>query len=122
MPPRKPITSSPEAVPLTAAQINLGIERLRQRIADLENFDTTKVDERWAPETKAIEDAIEDTLSRVFGHNSVRDRRYKSAAQLDYGGLSLSGGSTPSHLVRKYLADGKADALALFGAAVIGCF
>jgi hypothetical protein len=47
---------------LNAQQIQQGIERLRRRIAELAAFEPTSVNERWAPETKALEASIGDTL------------------------------------------------------------
>jgi predicted nucleotide-binding protein len=97
---RRP-NSPPEAPPLTAARIKQGIDRLRRRIAELEQFDPTSVKERWAPETKALEVAIDDTLTGIFGQNTSRYHRYQSAGTLDH-----------------WLADGKADALALLNQAI----
>jgi predicted nucleotide-binding protein len=97
-----------------------GIERLNRRIADLEAFDPTSVEERWAPEVKAVEAAIGESLGRVFGHDTPAYRRYSSAANLDRGGLVLGGGPDPLYRVHKWLTDGKADALALLKQAVRG--
>jgi predicted nucleotide-binding protein len=114
---RKP-NSSPEAAPLTAVRIKQGIDRLRRRIEELERFDPTSVKERWAPETKAIQAAIDDTLTGIFGQNTSRYHRYQSAGNLDHGGLSLGGSPAPLPQVHKWLAEGKADALALLNQAV----
>lgn len=105
---------------LTTPQITQGIERLKRRIAELEEFDPKSVNERWAPETKAIEAAIDQSLSRVFGQRSAAYRRYQGAAHLDRGRLVLGGGPDPLHKVHQWLEEGKADSLALLRQAVKG--
>jgi predicted nucleotide-binding protein len=102
----------------TPLQLRQGIERLRRRISELEAFNPEAVQERWAPETKAIEAAISDSLSSVFGHNSNRYHRFQGAGNLDKGGLVLGGGPDPIYKVHQWLKDGKADSLALLNEAV----
>jgi predicted nucleotide-binding protein len=114
---RKP-TASPQPPVLNADQMRQGLDRLRKRIADVEAFEPTSVKERWAPETKALEVSIDETLSRIFGHDTPRYRRYSQAADLDRGGLVLGGGPDPIYKVHQWLADGKADSLALLNQAV----
>ena len=110
-----PSATSPD---LNPQKIRQGIERLRKRISELENFVPTSVKERWAPETKALEAAIADTIDAVFGHNAPRANRFEAAANLDRGGLVLGGGPDPLYKVQQWLAEGKADALALLRQAV----
>jgi predicted nucleotide-binding protein len=76
------------------------------------------VKERWAPETRAIQASIADTLDAVFGHNTPRRERFGSAAVLDNGGLVLGGGPDPLFKVHGWLYEGKEDALALLHQAV----
>jgi len=109
---RKP-TSPPQDLVLDAEQIGLGIERIRRRVAELEAFDPTSVKERWAPETKAIEASIDEALSKTFGHETPRYRRYESAARLDRGPLIIGRGPDPIHRVHEWVKEGKDDALAL---------
>jgi hypothetical protein len=111
-------TPPPQPPALTPERITQGIERLRRRIEELEKFDPKSVKRRWAPETKALEVAIQETLARIFGHNTPNYRRYQGAAQLDHGGLSISNGPEPLYKVHEWLAQGKADALALLSQAV----
>lgn len=96
-------TSSPPDVKLLPDQIRQRIERLRRRVADVEGFEPESVQERWAPETKTIETAIEETLARVFGQDTPAYRRYQSAADLDRGGLEIGGGPDPLHKVHQWL-------------------
>jgi hypothetical protein len=62
-----------------------GITRLQKRIEDLVAFNPKSITKRWGPEVKALETAIEETLSAVFGHNTVQYNRYRRAAALDHG-------------------------------------
>lgn len=115
---RKSNTSPPQPSLRTTQQIRQGIERLQRRIADVEAFRPESVQERWAPETKAIEASIADTLDTVFGHGTQRHSRFSSAADLDKGGLVIGGGPDPLFKVQKWLHEGKADSLALLRQAV----
>ena len=76
---------------LTLDQIERGIARIEKRIADLEAFDPAILNERFPPEVSALKVAIEQTLSDVLGPNSIEYNRYRSAAVLDSGPLSLTG-------------------------------
>jgi predicted nucleotide-binding protein len=97
-----------------------GIDRLRRRIVDLEAFEPTSVNERWAPQTRAIETAVEETLARVFGNGTPDYQRYDSAASLDNGPLIMGGGPDPIDHVHEWLREGKAKSLALLNQAVKG--
>lgn len=111
-------TSPPSPPTRTPQQLQQGIDRLRKRIAELELFEPESAKERWAPETKAIEASIADTLDTVFGHNSQRFHRFSGAAHLDRGGLTIGGGLDPLYKVHQWLKEGKADSLALLRQAV----
>jgi predicted nucleotide-binding protein len=108
----------PPAPSLTPEQIRRGIDRLKLRISDLEAFEPTTVKKRWAPETKALEVSVEETLSRIFGHNTARYRRYQGAAELDRRGISLRRDANPLPKIHQFLSEGKANALALLNEAV----
>ena len=108
----------PKTLVKTPQQIQQGIARLQRRIADVEAFQPESIKERWAPETKAIEASIADTLEAVFGHNTQRHSRFSGAADLDKGGLVLGGGPDPLFKVHQWLQEGKADSLALLRQAV----
>lgn len=115
---RKSSSAAPPTVPKSSQQLRQGIDRIERRIAALDAFDPTSVKERWAPEVKALEAAISDTLDAVFGHNSQRYHRFSGATNLDKGGLFLGSGPDPLYKVHGWLAEGKADALALLRQAV----
>ena len=104
---------------LTREQMERGIERLRRRIADVEAFDPDTVTQRWSPEQKALEKSIDETLTRVFGLNSVDRSRYLSAADLDDGPIGM-GQQPPIERVRGFIRAGKANSLAMLQQAVRG--
>lgn len=79
--------SSPVVQPkvhLTADQLQKGIDRLEQRIADLNAFDLNTLESGTSPELQALERSIEDTLERYFGVNTTAANRYKAAQELHY--------------------------------------
>jgi hypothetical protein len=65
------VPPQPQPANLTIEQMKVGITRLNRRIADLEAFDPNSVQQRWAPEVKALQTSIEESLSAVFGHDTV---------------------------------------------------
>jgi len=69
---------------LDAVQIQKGIERLEQRIADLDAFDLNRLVDGTSPELQALERSIEDTIERCFGVNTTAASRYGSAYKLHY--------------------------------------
>jgi hypothetical protein len=123
-----PRSTAPEPQPA-----NLSVEqktaRLRRRIADLETFDPQSVQEGSAPAVTALETAIEETLSAVFGHATVEYNRYLSAAKLDDRPKTVKlgprFGPTASEVVDQiatgqYLTTRKQQSRALLGQAVRG--
>ncbi|XEG75289.1 nucleotide-binding protein [Pseudomonas sp. abacavir_1] len=69
---------------MTADQLQKGIDRLEQRIADLDAFDLNTLKSGTSPELQALERSIEDTLERYFGVNTTAANRYKAAHELHY--------------------------------------
>jgi len=69
---------------LTADQLLKGIDRLEQRIADLDAFDLNTLESGTSPELQALERSIEDTLERYFGVNTTAANRYKAAQELHF--------------------------------------
>jgi predicted nucleotide-binding protein len=116
---RKP-SAPPQPQILTADQIRQGIDRLRKRISELEAFDPASVQDRWSPETHAIDTAIEETLAKVFGEGTQAYNRYSSASRLDNGPLIMGGGPDPAYKVQGWLREGKARSLALLNQAAKG--
>jgi Predicted nucleotide-binding protein containing TIR-like domain len=103
-------------------EINRAVPRLEKRIADLEAFDPSKLQQRNAPEVVALQVAIEQTLTEVFGHDSFEYQRYRAAAHLDSGPLSVSlgwaRGGAPDLSFRRYLEEGKQRSIALLKQAI----
>jgi len=113
----------PQSAKLSFEQMKRGIKRLQSRITDLENFDPQTAQKRWAPEVKALEAAIDETLVAVFGPNTLEYKRYRSAAKLDHGPMSvmpIQAPAHPNHNFRQYLVDGKRQAILLLKQAVRG--
>jgi predicted nucleotide-binding protein len=123
---RRPPPPKPSPV-LTIEQKRRGIARLRKRIEDLEAFDPQKVKKRFGvPEVTALETAIDEALSAIFGHGTVEYGRYTRAKQLDHGPVIMRGGWDDdgdynyAHEARQYLAEGKQEALVLLHQAIRG--
>jgi predicted nucleotide-binding protein len=131
LPPRRTAPPEPQPANLNVEQMRIGITRLQRRIADLEAFDPQSVQKRWAPEVKALEAAIEETLAGVFGHRTVEYNRYGGATRLDNGPIvaklgSGFGGSRAGERsenlreVYRYLSEGKQQSILLLQQAVRG--
>lgn len=134
MPPRRPTPLIPERPFHTVEQKRQDIERLQRRIRELEAFDPQTVTKRFSdPSQTALETAIAETLSAVFGHGTVEYNRYSEATQLDHGSVTMS--VTPSwiaarggggyhgddtHEARQNVTEGKAQALSLLRQAARG--
>ena len=123
--------SDPLPANLTIEQMKIGITRLKRRIADLDAFDPNSVQQRWAPEVKALQTSIEESLSFVFGHSTIEYNRYRLAARFDWGpedatpdwlAARTGGMEYPDHAqsFRRYLAESKENALSLLRQAVRG--
>ncbi|MGO9600163.1 MAG: TIR domain-containing protein [Isosphaeraceae bacterium] len=109
----------PQEAPLTINQMKRGISRIQKRVEELELFDPETISERWGPEVKVLQTAIDETLAAVFGHDSVKYNRYRRAADLDHGPI-LAGRPATLREARQYVARGKSEAIALLGQAVRG--
>jgi predicted nucleotide-binding protein len=105
------------------------VDRLRQRIAELEAFDPQKIQMRRDPSALALQAAIDETLTATFGHDTIEYKRYGAAGRLDggpIGGMYIAGASRrppgydASQLndVRQYLTREKAKFIALLGQAI----
>jgi predicted nucleotide-binding protein len=64
--------------------IERGIERLQDRISELEAFDLNTVRRGSTPELEGLEVAIKDTLARCFGESTSTYNHFQGAAQLTY--------------------------------------
>lgn len=117
---RKP-PPPPAQAKLTTDQMSRGAARLERLIGEIDAFDATSLAKRWSPEQKALEATIEGTLTSVFGHDTVEYRRYSRATSLDHGGINMSfrgASNDDSHEARRYVAEGKAEALHILKSAI----
>jgi len=100
-----------------------GIQRLERRIAELDAFDPLSVTKRFAdPSQTALETAIAETLSAVYGHGTVEYNRYSEATQLDHGPVSMrrGGGRDDRREACQFVTEGREQALSLLRQAVRG--
>ena len=107
---RKQTYSPPQSANLSLEQMKSALPRLEMRIGDLRDFDPTEVTKRGDPKINAMENAIDDFLTRTFGEGTVEYKRYRSAAHLDTASIFV-GGTTPLHEVIEGLQHGKDRAI-----------
>jgi predicted nucleotide-binding protein len=68
---------------LSLAEMQRGIDRLTERLQELNNFNFGLVrSDANPPELTGLEASIERTISRIFGENTPDYERYKAAAQV----------------------------------------
>jgi len=115
---RRPPAEQRDA-PVTVDKMRRAVPRIQKRIEELTAFDPESISNRWSPEVKALETAIDETLAAAFGHGTVKYNRYRGAANLDNGQV-IMGRPAAVQEVRKYLADGKQRAITLLGQAIRG--
>jgi predicted nucleotide-binding protein len=119
---KKPTPVQREPANLDLARIQRAIPRLQKRIAELEAFNPANLQQRSAPEVVALRASLEGTLADVFGHNSIEYHRYRGAALLDSGPISLSAGwgrgPGPDLRFRGHLEESKQRSIALLEQAI----
>ncbi|MGB5957184.1 MULTISPECIES: TIR domain-containing protein [Pseudomonas] len=77
---------------LTPQEIERGLARLSERIAELRAFDLGTVRSGNTPELKAMEVAIKDSLTRCFGEDTSAYRTYAAATDLTYSPMVFTTG------------------------------
>jgi predicted nucleotide-binding protein len=129
MAPRRP-APPPERPNLTIEQKRNRIGRLERCISELEGFDPQTVQKRFAvPEVMALEASIKAALAAAFGDDTPDYRRYQRATSLDHGSVQMRsdpmfGGGYVDYDARdreegrRYLAEGKAEAIPLLRQAI----
>ena len=123
---RSPI--EPQRPMLSVEQKQNVIRRLRSRIAELEEFDPTIMQERFnVPELMALEASVSETLAAAFGQNTPEYRRYARAADLDHGPITMRSGfergprrEDMPEVFQGYVRSGRDQAVALLKQAVRG--
>ncbi len=125
--PRRTTPPQPQRPTLSIEERRRGVARLERRIQELEAFDPQKVQKRFSdPEVMALQTAIDEALSAVFGHGTVEYRRYQRATKLDHGPLIVrtgpmfggGGRHDDANEARQYVAEGQQEALILLRQAV----
>lgn len=93
---RKPSSVVPPQpkLKLTSHEIDRGLARLSERIAELRAFDLDTVRDGNTPELKAMEGAVKDSLTRCFGEDTSAYRTYAAATDLTYYPMAFISGQT----------------------------
>jgi hypothetical protein len=80
----------PQRPLLSVDEKRRAVTRLEKRISELESFDPQTVQKRFSdPQVTALQAAIDEALSAVFGHKTVEYKRYERATKLDHGPLIM---------------------------------
>lgn len=109
---KRPTPTTPQPANLTPDEMKRGITRFQKRIAALEDFEASSVTSQFVPEVDALKAYIDDALVSTFGNDTVEYKRYRSAAFLSAGAISMVG-ETPLYEVRSELEASKASSIAL---------
>jgi predicted nucleotide-binding protein len=111
----RPIQSLPQATP---EELRLGIDRLTKRLGEVSAFDPTSVTEQNnIPQVEALSAAVDDSLIRTFGADTLDYRRYSDAAYFDNGPHNYAY-HVPISDVHASLSRSKARSLALLTQAI----
>jgi hypothetical protein len=69
---------------LTIKQMQHGVKRLQRRIDELEKFDPMTITERYRNAAEPLEKAIDETLTGVFGTDTVDYRRCREGDRVGW--------------------------------------
>ena len=69
---RKQTYTPPQSADLTLEQMKAALPRLELRISDIRDFDPKEVTKRGDPKIKALENSIDDFLTKTFGEGTAR--------------------------------------------------
>ncbi|WP_207867121.1 nucleotide-binding protein [Pseudomonas sp. 58(2021)] len=94
-PPAMPTAVKPQP---SRQNIERGIDRLQDRISELEAFEVNTVRRGNTPELEGLEIAIKDTLARCFGENTSTYNHFQGAAQLTYYPRFWAGDVSPDYI------------------------
>ena len=115
---RRTIPSQKHEAQLTATEMKVGIERVGKRIKELEDFDPKSVtDQHSTPDLDALEAAIDETLTRTFGAQTLDYDRYQQAKDFNRGPYNSLYDVHPDEF-QASIAKSKANSLALLRQAV----
>jgi hypothetical protein len=84
--PRSASPTTKQMANLSVDKMRAGIDRLRKRIEEVTRFDPHTVSEQYnIPEIDKLSAAVDDSLARTFGPNTVEYDRYKAASHFNNG-------------------------------------
>jgi hypothetical protein len=90
-----------------------GIDRLQRRLEEVKQFDPRSVTEQYnIPHVEKITAAVDDSLVRTFGGDSLDYQRYQEAARFDNGPHNYAF-EVPLHEVQQSLGRSKNRSIAL---------
>lgn len=93
-----PQQTNPKLI-LSPSAIRRGIERLGERISELDSFDYKTLSGGRSPELTALIASINDTLERCFGDNTTAYNRLSDATKLEHVSYFVfSGQPTPDYI------------------------
>lgn len=102
----------------TPQEIRQGIDRLTQRLEEVCAFDPTSVVEQNSiPHVEALAAAVDDSLIRTFGADTLDYRRYSDASFFDNGPFNYTY-QVPISKVHESLGRSKARSIALLTQAI----
>jgi predicted nucleotide-binding protein len=77
---------------LTTVETQRGIERLQERIAEIESFDVASMTATHPPAITGLQVAVKNTLARIFGEDTADFRRFSGACELQWeAGFAIGG-------------------------------
>ncbi len=104
---------------LDAAAKRAAIPRLQKRIGELIEFQPSTVMDRSDPRITTIAQAIDTTLSNIFGHGTIEYNKYRYIQRLDTAMTNMLG-PTPIHKVIESIEQNKAKAIAVLEGIISG--
>jgi uncharacterized protein (TIGR02391 family) len=107
---RKAAPPAPRPANLSTSQMREAIPKLERRIRDLEAFDPKKLTRRSDPSVEALEQKLTDTITEVFGHDTIEFGRFAPSG-LDHAGWNMMS-ETPLYEVIASIAESKETELA----------
>jgi hypothetical protein len=116
---RRPAATSPaRPIDLSPEEMRRGIDRLSKRLEDVKAFEPTSVTEQHnIPHVEALAAAVDDTLVRTFGADTLDYKRYSDAAYFDNGPFNYAH-AVPIGQVQASLSRSKATSIALLTQAI----
>src|SRR6266446_6289118 len=85
--------SEPKRASLTAQQMRAALPKVKRRIEELQALDPSKLTRRDDPAFGAVEDRVNQTLTDIFGPDTVEYNRFR--VTLDTAGYNMNG--TPQY-------------------------